>query len=245
MGVSMTIGANPPDPAAREIIRVGRDLLHGSAAMFYWVDDRLQLGLDVELDGIPPSYPTRYLADLTHLDPLHVQKMAVRHQRVAVLYRAERQATRDIRPYNMFLEDHGVRDLIELVFWSDGMVVAGLSVMRGPDDPLFETSELQEALALQRFVEFTIQNHARVNRLRLHRCLLTLQLTTREIQVAELAAQGATNDQIAQLLGVTLPTVKTHLLHVLDKTGHANRTELAAAFAGRGHPSYAMNRLPS
>ena len=47
MGMSMTIGANPPDPAAREIIRVGRDLLHGSAAMFYWVDDRLQLGSDV------------------------------------------------------------------------------------------------------------------------------------------------------------------------------------------------------
>lgn len=52
-------------------------------------------------------------------------------------------------------------------------------------------------------------------------------LTPREIQVLRLLTTGAGNDEIAYRLGVSLNTVKTHIKHLLDKTGFTSRTQLA------------------
>ena len=60
------------------------------------------------------------------------------------------------------------------------------------------------------------------------------QLTASERRVAELAAQGQSNPEIAQALYVTRKTVETHLGHVYRKLGIAGRGELRAAFAGGG-----------
>ncbi|MGK5530603.1 helix-turn-helix transcriptional regulator [Streptomyces sp. URMC 129] len=54
-----------------------------------------------------------------------------------------------------------------------------------------------------------------------------LGLTPREREVAGLAAQGLTNQQIAQRLFVGVGTVKKHLTRVLAKTGVTSRTQLA------------------
>ena len=56
-------------------------------------------------------------------------------------------------------------------------------------------------------------------------------LTAAERRVADLAAGGLTNRQIAQRLFVTLPTVETHLRHTFQKLDIASRHELAAAMA--------------
>ena len=56
-------------------------------------------------------------------------------------------------------------------------------------------------------------------------------LTPTERRVAELAAQGLTNAQIATELFVSAGTVKTHLAHAYAKLGVANRAALAANFA--------------
>lgn len=52
-------------------------------------------------------------------------------------------------------------------------------------------------------------------------------LTPREIQVLILLTTGVGNDEIAESLGISLNTVKTHIQHLLDKTGFASRTQLA------------------
>ncbi len=52
-------------------------------------------------------------------------------------------------------------------------------------------------------------------------------LTPREIQVLRLLTTGVGNDEIAESLGISLNTVKTHIQHLLDKTGFASRTQLA------------------
>lgn len=51
-------------------------------------------------------------------------------------------------------------------------------------------------------------------------------LTPRQADVAALAARGATNPQIAQQLGVSENTVKTHLKDVFDRLGVTSRAEL-------------------
>lgn len=53
-------------------------------------------------------------------------------------------------------------------------------------------------------------------------------LTDREIDVLKLVARGATNQQIAQELNITLNTVKSHIKSILAKLRLENRTQAAA-----------------
>ena len=69
-----------------------------------------------------------------------------------------------------------------------------------------------------------------------HMVLSGLQsLTASERRVAELAATGASNPDIAQQLFVTRKTVETHLGHVYQKLGIHSRRQLPKALAGAEH----------
>ena len=59
-------------------------------------------------------------------------------------------------------------------------------------------------------------------------------LSKREIQVAEAAAQGQTNKQIAGALGLSEHTVKNYLFRIFEKLGVSNRMELL--FLLSAHP---------
>ena len=59
------------------------------------------------------------------------------------------------------------------------------------------------------------------------------RLTPRERQVVELAAGGATNQQIADRLVVSVRTVEGHVLRACQKLGLHGRDELAAVFGTR------------
>jgi DNA-binding NarL/FixJ family response regulator len=54
---------------------------------------------------------------------------------------------------------------------------------------------------------------------------MVIGLTTRELEVLALAAEGLANKQIAQRLWVTPKTIKFHLSNVFRKLGVSNRTE--------------------
>ena len=69
------------------------------------------------------------------------------------------------------------------------------------------------------------------------------QLTVRQLEVAKLVAQGFTNKQIAQRLGISRLTAETHVRNILERLGAASRSEiatwathvaLAGALAGSG-----------
>jgi DNA-binding NarL/FixJ family response regulator len=52
-------------------------------------------------------------------------------------------------------------------------------------------------------------------------------LTARELRVIAAVAEGATNKDISDQLGLSEQTVKNHLSHIYDKVGVSNRLELA------------------
>ena len=60
------------------------------------------------------------------------------------------------------------------------------------------------------------------------------RLTVSELRVAELAAEGRSNPEIAQTLFVTRKTVETHLGHVYRKLDVSGRGDLAQALARSG-----------
>jgi non-specific serine/threonine protein kinase len=55
----------------------------------------------------------------------------------------------------------------------------------------------------------------------------TFMLSARELQVAGLVAGGLSNSAIASALFVSLPTVKTHVSHILQKLTLDSRVQLA------------------
>ncbi len=61
-------------------------------------------------------------------------------------------------------------------------------------------------------------------------------LTPSERRVAELAAGGMTNPEIAQALFVTLNTVEGHLRHVYQKLAISSRGQLPAALRSAAPP---------
>jgi DNA-binding CsgD family transcriptional regulator len=67
------------------------------------------------------------------------------------------------------------------------------------------------------------------------------ELTAAERRVARLAADGYSNQQIADALVVSIRTVEAHLAHVYQKLDIKSRRQLAAALSG-GAPASAPAR---
>ena len=53
------------------------------------------------------------------------------------------------------------------------------------------------------------------------------ELTERELEVVAGVARGLTNQGIGSSLGISVETVKTHVVNANDKLGAADRTQLA------------------
>jgi DNA-binding CsgD family transcriptional regulator len=62
-------------------------------------------------------------------------------------------------------------------------------------------------------------------------------LTPTELEVADIAAEGLTNQAIATRLVMSANTVKTHLSHIYAKLGVSGRSGLAAERARRSNDS--------
>jgi DNA-binding CsgD family transcriptional regulator len=59
------------------------------------------------------------------------------------------------------------------------------------------------------------------------------ELSARELEVARLVAGGLSNPAIASALFISVPTVKTHVSHILAKLGLESRVQLASWVAGQ------------
>lgn len=59
-------------------------------------------------------------------------------------------------------------------------------------------------------------------------------LSGREIEVLQLVAKGASNDQIGRNLHISTATVKTHLLHIYGKLGVDDRTAAVTTALKKG-----------
>jgi DNA-binding NarL/FixJ family response regulator len=61
-----------------------------------------------------------------------------------------------------------------------------------------------------------------------------LRITAREQEILELVADGETDQDIAELLGISIRTVHSHLDRIRDKTGSRRRAELTRLAIERG-----------
>lgn len=59
------------------------------------------------------------------------------------------------------------------------------------------------------------------------------ELTDKEIEVLRLVCDGLEYGEIAERLHLSVNTVKTHVSHILQRTGYANKTRLAIAVTNK------------
>jgi len=57
------------------------------------------------------------------------------------------------------------------------------------------------------------------------------ELTSRQLEIAQLASHGRTNAEVSAALEISENTVKKHLKDIFERIGLSNRTQLAALFA--------------
>ena len=86
-------------------------------------------------------------------------------------------------------------------------------------DPMLSPSVTRTLIARLRTGDSTDRMHAAAARL--------ATLTQRELDVALAVGRGLSNAEIAELLYLSLPTVKTHVSRIFDKTGAHNRVQIA------------------
>ena len=60
------------------------------------------------------------------------------------------------------------------------------------------------------------------------------EFTERELDILKELTTGDTNGEIARRLGISVATVKSHIQHLMEKTGFKTRTELVSEARGLG-----------
>lgn len=127
--------------------------------------------------------------------------------------------------YQGFLAPIGMQTGLNLFLFDGDVDLGDYRLWRAKDSKPFDASDraLLEALSQP-----------------LRRAILRQQtayhgLTPREGEVARLVARGCRDQDIARILGISLPTVRTHLNRAMEKQNCANRAELAVHISRRHH----------
>jgi len=205
--------------------------LQAEWGVFFLLDETAG-GYGFRSRGAPVDLPLSYAAQGMELhDPLHPRRLTRDKRRFTTIFDPSLFADPDRRNDQQrlwaFLQSFGARDAAEMIFWNGRRAVGGVSLIwRGKTS---RCRDVELAMSLQSYVEFNL----------LAACgdlparastpppTSTSELTAREHQIADLVCRGYTNAEIAKLLGVSLATVKTHLLHIYSKTDANNRAALA------------------
>ena len=59
-------------------------------------------------------------------------------------------------------------------------------------------------------------------------------LSARELSIIQLAAKGFSNPEVAEMLGISVNSVKTHFRHIFEKMDVSDRMEAVTLAISRG-----------
>ncbi|WP_374631457.1 LuxR C-terminal-related transcriptional regulator [Ferrovibrio sp.] len=133
--------------------------------------------------------------------------------------------------YEDMLRPSGTQHVMTLALHdADGHVTGALSLARNAEDRDFSTAEQAMARLIVPVMEMAHAINQTEHRLvgAQSTAAALPQLTRREYEIAEFAAHGLSNKEIARRLNLSPWTVKNHLRAIFDKTGLENRTALCA-----------------
>lgn len=119
--------------------------------------------------------------------------------------------------YNEFLSAYGLYHGINIYFVRNGMDIGDLRIWRAKDTDMFGEREKRILSLLEPYFTQALPTD------------LSTQygLTSREQEVVRLVSKGLSDKDVANLLGISFTTLRTHLNNSMRKIGCNNRTEMA------------------
>jgi DNA-binding CsgD family transcriptional regulator len=217
-------------------IELVRDALSAEWGVFFLLDET-ETPHAFRSRGTPTDLPLAYVAqDIEHNDPLHPRRLICARRRFTTIFDpslvGSSRERHDRARFWAFLRSFGATDAAEMIFWCGDRAVGGLSLIWR--NRTSRCRDLALARSLQSYIEFNFPEVGDTPAPEPPAGDSVLgKLTRREYHVANLACRGYTNSEIARRLGISLATVKTHLIHIFGKTEVDNRVALARYMATR------------
>lgn len=134
--------------------------------------------------------------------------------------------------YTGFYQPNGYFHNCDVFFRQQGRIVAVLSLVRRDSDQPFTEAEVAQLTQIQPFVEFSL-GAIHVSSRVISRTSLAdrFHLTARELDVVEIAVTGVSNKVLCRHLGISLPTLRSHVQSIYAKVGVRSSPELMARLA--------------
>jgi DNA-binding CsgD family transcriptional regulator len=213
-----------------------RDALAAEWGVFFLLDETVTPHT-FRSRGTPTDLPLAYVAqDIEQNDPLHPRRLICGRRRFTTIFDpslvGSSRERHDQARFWAFLRSFGATDAAEMIFWCGDRPVGGVSLIWR--NRTSRCRDLALARSLQSYIEFNFPEVGDTPAPEPPAGDSVLsKLTRREYQVAHLACRGYSNSEIARRLGISLATVKTHLIHIFGKTEVDNRVALARYMATR------------
>lgn len=178
-----------------------------------------QLAYELKFSKVDPLSPEFYLAKGLHIARLtnFLQTDVPAH----CVYQTE------------FLDCYGIIDILELLIQADSGLIIGCSLLRHRGENEFTEEDCLRAQSLKKLGDLSLSATFPKRRVSLEVMMNRFPfLTPREMAIIQLISTGLNNKQLCRELGISLPTVKTHLNTIFRKMNVTSRTELASKVLG-------------
>lgn len=221
------LNSNFPNQFQRESLQLISKLIKLTSSAFYLVDADMQ-HLGVALYNMEANMEKEYQKKFKHLDPLNPRKFSRTGEKVVTIdSQISPEMLRQSIYYQEFMKPHDHRYVADMFFRFEGEIIAVMSMLRHESLGPFKDEELTLLRNIQPFLEYTLNCVYLPKRISERQSIQEkYTLTNRELDVLELVIAGASNKVIANELSLGLPTIKTHLGHIFQKTESTSRTEL-------------------
>lgn len=134
--------------------------------------------------------------------------------------------------YTGFYQPNGYFHNCDVFFRQQGRIVAVLSLVRRDPAQPFTDAEVASLNQVQPFVEFSLSAVHVASRVISRTSLAArFHLTARELDVVEIAVTGVSNKALCRHLGISLPTLRSHVQNIYAKVGVRSSSELIARLA--------------
>lgn len=230
---STDTGAEAPECRERSMALL-RSCTNATASVFYRVNRELQ-GFEYISFNLPAESHNDYMNLFSLYDPLHPRFHD--DSKLSYLTIGDVEPDRNTQQFRRFMDHYGLTDMVEIFFRTKGRIRAGATLIC--QGGRFRPRDLKELVRVLPYVEFVITTFY-LPQIKAEQSGLQARfgLTDREMDILYLLRSGAANKDIAHNLQISLATVKTHMQHILQKTGTSSRTEvLAEVFLGTYAPA--------
>jgi DNA-binding CsgD family transcriptional regulator len=189
-----------------------------------WAQLKQERSSDHDLDGMMRDYTKKYWA----LDPMHPSHYEDSDQVVicnSQLMNNEEWSKTEI--LNKFYQPNGYFHNCDMFLKQKNRIVAVLSLIRKNASTPFTKTEINLLRHTQPFIEYCLGKIYISERVHNRSSLIEeYNLTAREVDVIEIALTGVSNKILCRHLGISLPTLRTHMQRIYSKVDVHSNAEL-------------------